>query len=113
MLESVIELIKQRMAELGYTHYHFEAVRIQDAAASFNIAAYNEYYFLVSKTVPADLQIVSDTEAMTTADSLSYANFNLYGNTKGFSGLIQITQTPAIDHEFIRVVPTRRIALPN
>lgn len=94
--------IRQRMAEMGYEKYHWEAIRIQSTAVPFTINGYNEFYYLVSKTVELDLVIISDTRVFT--EAASYSNFNYY-NIQEFSGAIKISQAQAIDYEFIRVVP--------
>lgn len=107
MFEGLIELIKQRMAQLGYTKFHYEPIRVQSAAgtSAITVSAQNEFYYLTAKSVPASFLIESDTAIFTAADAAGYANFNFY-NFKEFSGNIKITQAiGAVDAEFIRVIP--------
>lgn len=104
----LIEFIKQRMRDLGYSDYTFTAVRFYPTAVGGNarlnyIDAYNEHYFLVSKTVPSDIQIVSDTNVFD--EGAFYADFNFY-NIQEFTGRIKIiSPTTDIDLEFIQVIP--------
>ena len=106
MFEGLLRMIEQRMASLGFTKFHYELVRVLPSGglATVTIDAHNEFYYLTSKTVPASLRIVSDTEIFNSTDASGYANFNFY-NFKEFSGNIKIDQAVAIDLEFIRVVP--------
>ena len=98
----LIEYIKQRMRELGFSDFSFEPIRVKDAATDLEINANNEYYFLTSKTVDAGLIIRSDTNIFN--EAVDYANFQFYG-VQEFTGQIMISQPVAIDLEFIRVIP--------
>lgn len=102
----IFDYIKQRMTEMGYEKYHWEAVRMQGNDEGEReiktINAYNEFYFLVAKTVEPDLVIFSDTEVFN--EAADYAKFSCY-NYKEFSGEIKIKQLIPVDYEFIRVIP--------
>lgn len=98
----VFDYIKQRMAEMGYEKFHWEAVRILSGTGNIAVNAYNEFYFLVAKTVEPDLIILSDTEVFNEASG--YAKFSCY-HYKEFSGEITIMQVNPVDCEFIRVIP--------
>lgn len=96
--------IAQRMNEMGYKGFHFEPAYIFVDAPFFEIKAYNEFYYLTSKFVDAQLLIISDTNIFNEAANFSFYNF--YG-IQEFSGLIEISQfiTP-MNLEFVRVIPT-------
>ena len=110
----LLAYIKQRMREMGFSKFHFEAVRVTEP----RIEAYNQFYYLVSKTVPATLVITSDTNIFN--EAVSYNSYNFY-QIQEFTGLIEITQGVIvlfpipididpiplfpIDLEFIKVVP--------
>lgn len=107
----IIAYIQQRMRDLGYKNYTFNVVRIYPTSMgldpnNYTINGSNEYYYHVSKTVPASLKIVSDTNIWD--ESSVYSNFNFY-QIQEFTGQIKITTTPGvgndIDLEFIQVVP--------
>lgn len=90
------------MEQMGYESYQYEPVRIKSSNTSLTIAAYNEFYYLVSFSVPASLKIKSDTNILT---DVSGYNSWVFFHHKEFSGLIEITQSVPIDLEFIRVIP--------
>jgi len=98
----ILAYIERRMQELGYRNYHVEPVRITSSTGELSIQAYNEYYYLVAKTVKADLLIVSDTNVFN--EGATYSDFQYYGHQE-FSGDIQLKQIDPIDYEFIRVTP--------
>ncbi|MCE9539044.1 MAG: hypothetical protein K8R85_07490 [Bacteroidetes bacterium] len=102
----LMKLIEQRMNDLGYAwpNYRFESVRVKSGIAlnAVNVSAYNEYYYLVAKTVPVSLTIVSDSQPFN--EGAVYANFNFY-QIKEFTGLIKLKALVPIDLEFIRVIP--------
>ncbi len=99
----LLAYITQRMAEMGYPTFHFEPVRVFVNAAKAVVEAYNEYYYLISKTVPAGLVIESDTNVFN--EAAGYPDFTHY-NVQEFSGLIEISQPAApVDIEFMKVVP--------
>lgn len=104
----LFKLIEQKMQDLGYVwpDYRFQSIRVVAplAGKSIQFPAYNEFYFLVAKTVPASLQIISETEFLTTDEAANYANFNFY-QIKAFTGLVKIKSLAAIDLEFVRVIP--------
>jgi len=96
----LIKYIKDRMAEMGVINFHYEPVFVRTNANKQSIRAYNQHYFLVSKAVPADLEILSDTHIFT--EAADYNNFNYYG-IQEFSGQIEISQGAApIKLEFIK-----------
>lgn len=94
--------IDKRMKANGHSHFHVEIVRIKTAAPSHLISAVNEYYYLISPSVPDSLVIESDTNLFN--EAADFANFELYG-IQEFSGGIKITQAVPIDLEFIKVIP--------
>lgn len=100
----LLAYISQRMCEMGFSEFHFEPVHIAADADNLQIQAYNEYYYLVSLSVPSGLIIASDTNIFN--ESEDYPSFNLY-KIQEFTGLIEINQgyTP-INLEFIKVIPT-------
>lgn len=99
----LIALIDRRMKEMGYPHYTApEPIRIKETVSDLTINAQNEFYFLTAKAVDASLIIRSDTYIFD--EAADYASFNLYG-IQEFTGQIRIAQGPAIDLEFVRVIP--------
>lgn len=99
----LLKYIAQRMCEMGFTDYRFEAVRIALEADKVQINAYNQFYYLVSKTVPATLVIASDTNIFN--EAAAYNSYNFY-QIQEFTGLIEISQgVVGIDLEFIKVIP--------
>ncbi|HEY0029145.1 MAG TPA: hypothetical protein VGC65_00190 [Bacteroidia bacterium] len=96
--------IEQRMRELRFTEYTFQPIRVQDASDTIEFFANNEFYYLVAKTLPATMEIISDTNYFT--DAANYGDFNFYG-IQEFTGHIKITGgVIPVDCEFIRVIPT-------
>ena|ERR1051326_6849287 len=99
----LLAYITQRMCEMGFTKFHFEPVRIFVNALTTQIQAYNEFYYLSGKGVPASLIIISDTNIFN--ESPDYPDFNYYG-IQEFTGLIEISQELSpISLEFVKVVP--------
>ncbi len=99
----LLKYIAQRMCEMGFTDYRFESVRIVSETDKVQINAYNEFYYLVSKTVPVSLVIASDTNIFN--EAVAYNNYNFY-QIQEFTGLIEISQSViGIDLEFIKVIP--------
>lgn len=91
------------MKEMGFCNFHFEPARIVNDTAFFTINAYNEYYYLVGKTIPATLVIQSDSNIFN--EAASYSNFNFY-QIQEFTGLIEILyEDSPYELEFIRVTP--------
>lgn len=110
MNEILLRLIDQRMYDLGFhswkRDYRIKTVRkiAPGGGKRLDISANNEYYYLVAKTVPATLKIISSADSLSPAESALYATFNYFGQ-KEFTGVISITAAVAIDLEFIRVIP--------
>lgn len=103
MDDFLIAYITQRLREMGYKTFHFEPVRIFINANKAIVEAYNEYYYLTSKTVPVGLVIASDTNIFN--EAANFPDFTYYG-LQEFSGLIEISQPAApIDIQFMKVVP--------
>jgi hypothetical protein len=99
----LIAYITQRMKEMGFCNFHFEPVRIANDTELFIIKAYNEYYYLVGKTVPSTLVIQSDTNIFN--EAATYSNLNFY-QIQEFTGLIEILyENSPYELEFIRVTP--------
>ncbi|TAL55246.1 MAG: hypothetical protein EPN86_03450 [Nanoarchaeota archaeon] len=94
--------INQRMAEMGFKGFHFETEHLVDAANSMIVPAYNEFYYLVSKSIPLNTVIKSDTNIFN--DVAGYLDYN-YHKVQEFSGLIEIIQTTPVNLEFVRVMP--------
>ncbi|MGQ0829401.1 MAG: hypothetical protein ACT4ON_13515 [Bacteroidota bacterium] len=103
----VLEYIKQRMRELSFEDYTFQAIRIKPTGLSTFINAQNEYYYLVAKEIPSSVLITSDTNIWNESDD--YEDFNFYG-IQEFTGQIKIAATVPIDLEFIRVVPKPKLS---
>jgi hypothetical protein len=109
MDQVLLFLIRQSMNDKGFhswRDYRVKAVRVQSAPASLNVEvpAFNEFFFLVAKTVPATLKIISDADSLAPSESSVYSQFNYY-QLKEFTGQISISATVPIDLEFIRVIP--------
>lgn len=99
----LLAYITQRMNEMGFPKFHFEAVHAFVEDTKMKIEAYNQFYYLVSKAVPASLVIASDTNIFIEAGV--YSSYNFY-QVQEFTGLIEISQTLVfVDLEFIKVVP--------
>lgn len=131
----ILDSIRQRMAELGYTNYHWEAVKItykdaieptsayyfdyasytpfdsaryQVKTTEFNISAHNQYYFLVSKTLDPKLTIVADNEILSNEDANSFSDTSFF-QIKDFTGQIffKTTGSDPINIEFIKCTPNQ------
>lgn len=105
LIQDIVQYAKKRMSDLGYDaeYCHYEPFRVQNAAASVRVLAYNEYYYLISPSVPASLVIISDTDIF--SEGAAYPGFSFFG-AKEHSGLLEISQAAgSIDLEFIRVIP--------
>ena len=99
----LLEYVKQRMNEMGFEKFHYEPIRVLANATRTEVKAYNEYYYLLSKSVQPTLVIKSDTNIFNEANA--YYAFNYY-RIQEFTGLIEISQAVApIDLQFLRVVP--------
>jgi hypothetical protein len=96
--------IKNRMKELGFENYLLRPFKIDISAGQhkerFN--AYNEYIFLVSDSIPADLIIHSDTEIFFSVIPESNRKFPIE-----FRGQISVESSATVDFslEFLRVIP--------
>jgi hypothetical protein len=98
-------LIESRMKMRGYDRFSMEAVKVRGTGAGVNLmqeSAPNEFLYLVSATVPADLRIESATNSW--ADGANYAN-QQFVNYQEFSGDVVMSFSGIVDIEFIRVVP--------
>ncbi len=106
----LLAYIAQRMKELGFADYTFEAVRVKDA----QITATNEYYYLIAKSILSSTLIIrSDTNIFN--ESGDYNNFYLYG-IQEFTGVISLTDSNInypIDYEFLRVIPRTNSSCEN
>lgn len=127
----ILPFIEQRMKELGHTNFHYESVRLtvndaiepssdvfydqvtyvspvarplQFTADNFYIMAHNQYYFLVEKTVPASLEIVSDSDCLTPEEATNYSNYTFF-NFKEFTGQIFLKAAVSIELEFVKCTP--------
>lgn len=105
----ILEYIQRRMAGIGYPSYVFEPVVavIGDAQKELAIEASNEYYFLVSKELPAGAEIVADNEYFKAGDHYSRLEF---ARTVAFTGQIKLGCQgwkcgQSVVFEFIRVIP--------
>lgn len=132
----ILPYIKQRLAELGFNsdEFHYETVRIskkdaiepvsdvyynflaqsplicqptnQFTGTKFYLLANNQFYFLVEKTAPIGLTIISDTGCLTPKEATDYSSYTFF-NYKEFTGQIFFEKTSPgdIDLEFIRCTP--------
>ncbi len=98
---STLEYINVRLMEMGFPEYTLKPVRVQ-GTDSISFTGQNEYYFLISKSVPSDLVISSDNNVFT--EAVNYSDFSFLC-VQEFTGRIDITATGTIDLEFIRVIP--------
>lgn len=102
----IIAYIAHRMAELGYKKYSFEPIFISvpNADPEYTIQGQNEYYYLVSKIVAEQTEILSDNNYFKAATGNAELPF---GNLQEFTGQIKITNPLGITRplEFIRVIP--------
>ncbi len=117
MAEGVIsftEYIRGRMQSLGIEKFHLETYRHHSKQGGVDeVSAHNEFYYLVSRNVPANLIIRSDSHKFSLRDAVAYAGFDIY-RIHEFSGRIkfQLIGGPQVDLEFIRVVPEKNY-IPN
>lgn len=108
---SIEEHIKKRMEAVGMADYEIQTYShtlVNAIAGTLNpINAYNEFYYLVARTVPADLIIMSDTHNFTLKDAQNYNGVDIY-KLHEFSGLVRFeTNNYNQEIEFLRVVPTK------
>lgn len=99
----LLSFIRHRMEEMGYSKYHFETVLVElvGAGAKKEIKAYNEYYYLISKSVPDNTVIASDMHYFKAKD---YGDCVLHG-IQEFSGMITAVRDAAdAKLEFVRVI---------
>ena len=103
MLDSYVnEYILERMAEKGFSNFHWEPVLVGvNAGEAKLIGAYNEFYYLVTKTLPDGTIITGDTHYLVAQD---YANLT-FARLHEFTGNIIIESPSAINIEFIKVIP--------
>lgn len=121
----LISKIEQRMAEIGFTKFHYDTIRVKNipigpyALDIFSndiiqnnrygnrvaeIDASNQYLYLIEKTINADLKITSDTGYLLPSEVANYNNYTFH-NFKEFTGQIFITSLSDFDIEFLKVTP--------
>jgi hypothetical protein len=96
-------LIWRRMREMGYCKYHVqtEAFDLAGIGARKQVKAYNEFYYLISKNVPDDTEVISDTNYYKAKD---HSSLELYGMQE-FSGSLTMKRGAADTKlEFVRVL---------
>ncbi len=99
------------MLEMGFgKDYSFEPVVVTVADGGGMpcnpITAYNEYYYLVNKVLPALGYIEGDNTVMTPDDIANYSNYSVAGIQEFTGNIVADNQTGAdVQLEFIRVVP--------
>jgi hypothetical protein len=84
----LLALVWRRMKEMGYQKYHIETEVIQLSGAGNirEINAYNQFYYLVSKNIPDNTVVKSDSNYYKTQ---SHNELELYG-IQEFSGAITL-----------------------
>ncbi len=96
------EYISQRMQELGFKEFHWEPVLIPVTAGVIKfIGAYNEFFYLVTRTLTNGTIIIGDTHYLVAQD---YANLT-FARLHEFTGNITIDSPANASIEFIRVIP--------
>jgi hypothetical protein len=96
------EYIRQRMQEKGYGSFHFEPVAVSATGnVPKQLAAYNEYYYLVTRTLPEGTVICGDQHFVVARDFVNLTFARLHE----FTGNISIEATADTVIEFIRVIP--------
>ena len=101
-----IKYIEQRMKELGHTNYNLQSVLLdfETGITTQSIKADNEYFYLISGNIPADVIIHSDTNLyfLAVQKPSSYI-------PQEFSGFINIESSASDSYslEFIRVIPNK------
>lgn len=114
MDDFLVRLIAQRMKQMDFEEYTMQQERVESATPFFGtvyvkqIAAQNEYWYLVSKTIPASTEIVSDTNILMATESASYGNYNFFGIQEFTGDIVILTNGTAIDMEFVRVIPQEK-----
>lgn len=108
----ILQYIAQRMREMSIEDYSFEPVRVRANIPGFSnvINAYNEYYFLVAKTLPAGITTIISDDNYFEETPADYANYQ-YKGMEQFTGNIELGNSlnNPIDLEFIRVVPRLKV----
>lgn len=99
-----ITYIEKRMDEIGSKEFHLQPMRIEvESGISLQkIAAYNEYLFLISKTLPQDIIIQSDNNIFCSSVH-QLDNLPPYE----FTGMVTIESSSSEPFviDFIRVIP--------
>ena len=99
-----LKYIEQRMSELGHSNYNLQSVVLdfETGVSTQSIKADNEYFYLISRTVPADVIIHSDNNLY----FLAVQKTSTY-IPQEFSGFINIESSAGdpFSLEFIRVIP--------
>lgn len=96
------EYIRERMTEKGVANFHWEPLLIPVKAGEAKfIGAYNEYYYLVTRTLPDGTLITGDTHYLV---AQAFANLT-FARLHEFTGNITIESPDAVNIEFIRVIP--------
>lgn len=96
------EYIRERMLEKSVHAYHWEPVTISVLANEpLQLGAFNESYFLVTRTLADGTVITGDNHYLVARD---YANLT-FARLHEFSGNISIESPINTTIEFIRVIP--------
>jgi hypothetical protein len=106
MVDNYYSYVKNRMRQMGYDKFSIEPVFINEVVDTKTINAQNQFYYLISESVPAGLVIIADDNLFN--DATNYGTFN-FNYLQEFTGQIDISKpvNPAISLvlEFIRVIP--------
>jgi hypothetical protein len=102
----LLAYIRQQMLERGYRKFHHEPVLLltDSKQTKYQIRAYNEFFFLVSKEIANGTIIRSDNNVY---EAGQYYNKNNFHQIQEFTGLIiiEIPKNTIQLLEFIRVIP--------
>ena len=101
----ILEYINKRMNIRGYEDFQLASYSFKSngVKAEYRIPAYNEFYFLVSKSISSGTIIHSDTNAYKADDNYALQNYQI----QEFSGMIIIENPERTTqvYEFLRAIP--------
>lgn len=106
MKSNLLSYIDHRMRAVGYKDYNLKPERIllNSTKTTINIDAVNEYYYLVTKSLPSGTIITSDSECFLSDSNTQGLELIIF---KEFTGniRIEIPEDSAVIIEFLRVIP--------
>jgi hypothetical protein len=102
----LLALVWRRMKEMGYSKYHIETdvIQLLGVGTSKEVKAYNQFYYLISKNIPDNTVLKSDSNYYKTQ---SHSELEMHGMQE-FSGAITLVRGDMDSRlEFLKVTVER------